>query len=48
MQEIKRDIYFGDELDVSLKKGIDKLANAVKVTMGPKGKLVLIQRRNQQ
>ncbi len=42
--EIKREIYSGQELDLKLKKGIDKLANAVKVTMGPKGKLVLINR----
>lgn len=44
MQEIKREIYSGQELDRLLKKGVDKLSNAVKVTMGPKGKLVLIQR----
>ena len=42
--EIKREIYSGQELDIKLKRGIDKLANAVKVTMGPKGKLVLINR----
>tara|TARA_R100000027_G_scaffold51258_1_gene39975 strand:+ start:13688 stop:15298 length:1611 start_codon:yes stop_codon:yes gene_type:complete len=42
--QIKREIYSGQELDLKLKKGIDKLANAVKVTMGPKGKLVLINR----
>ena len=44
MQEIKREIYSGQELDSLLQKGINKLAEAVKVTMGPKGKLVLIQR----
>ena len=42
--EIKREIYSGQELDSKLQKGINKLANAVKVTMGPKGKLVLIHR----
>ena len=42
--EIKREIYSGQELDIKLQKGIDKLANAVKITMGPKGKLVLISR----
>ncbi len=42
--EIKRKIYSGQELDAKLQKGINKLANAVKVTMGPKGKLVLIHR----
>ncbi len=45
--EIKREIYSGQELDSKLQKGIDKLANAVKVTMGPKGKLVLIHRPGQ-
>ena len=42
--EIKREIYSGQELDNLLQKGINKLSDAVKVTMGPKGKLVLIQR----
>ncbi len=42
--EIKREIHTGQELDNKLKKGIDKLSNAVKVTMGPKGRLVLIHR----
>jgi len=45
--EIKREIYSGQELDGKLQKGINKLANAVKVTMGPKGKLVLIHRPGQ-
>mgnify|MGYP003116511391 CR=1 FL=1 len=45
--EIKREIYSGQELDAKLQKGINKLANAVKVTMGPKGKLVLIHRPGQ-
>jgi len=42
--EIKREIYSGQELDSKLQKGINKLSGAVKVTMGPKGKLVLIHR----
>ena len=42
--EKKREVIFKEELDVSLKKGIYILANAVKTTMGPKGRLVLIQR----
>ncbi len=45
--EIKREIYSGQELDTKLQKGINKLSNAVKVTMGPKGKLVLIHRPGQ-
>jgi chaperonin GroEL len=42
--EIKREIYSGQELDNHLQKGINKLADAVKTTMGPQGKLVLINR----
>src|SRR6056300_1607624 len=42
--EIKREIYTGQELDNHLQKGINKLADAVKTTMGPQGKLVLINR----
>tara|TARA_A100001011_G_C14300269_1_gene840431 strand:- start:28 stop:1647 length:1620 start_codon:yes stop_codon:yes gene_type:complete len=45
--EIKREVVFGEELQIKLKKGIDILANAVKTTMGPKGKLVLIERKGQ-
>ena len=46
--EIKREIYTGQELDRLLQQGINKLSDAVKVTMGPKGKLVLIQRQGGQ
>jgi chaperonin GroEL len=45
--EIKREIVSGQELETKLQKGINKLSNAVKVTMGPQGKLVLIQRPGQ-
>jgi chaperonin GroEL len=44
--EIKRKVFFDDQFKIGIKKGVDILANAVKVTMGPKGKLVLIQREN--
>ncbi len=44
MNEIKRTIVAGEELTSGLRRGIDKLANTVKTTMGPKGKLVLIER----
>lgn len=40
----KKQVIFEDNLTSELKKGVDKLSNAVKTTMGPKGKLVLIQR----
>ena len=39
MEEIKQEVYFSDELEKRFKKGINTLANAVKTTMGPKGKL---------
>lgn len=44
MDTIKREIVTGDDLKDGLKRGINKLADTVKVTMGPKGKLVLIQK----
>lgn len=45
-QELKRRIISGEELTSALRRGVDKLADTVKTTMGPKGKLVLIQRKN--
>jgi len=38
-------IYFDQEARASLKKGVDKLANAVKVTLGPKGRNVVIDKK---
>ena len=37
-----KQIYFGAEARDTLKKGVDALANAVKVTLGPKGRNVII------
>lgn len=37
-----KEIYFGIDSRDKLKKGVDKLANAVKVTLGPKGRNVVI------
>ena len=37
-------IYFDDEAQSFLKSGVEKLCNAVSITMGPRGKLVLIER----
>ncbi len=39
-----KDITFDTNAQEKLKKGIDKLANAVKVTLGPKGRNVVIQK----
>ncbi len=40
----KRQISFDTEARTALKRGVDQLANAVKVTLGPKGRNVIIQR----
>ena len=40
-KEIKYDM---DARDL-LKKGVDELANAVKVTLGPKGRNVIIEKK---
>lgn len=42
-----RDITFSSESRNKLKKGVDKLANSVKVTLGPKGRNVVLARQNQ-
>ena len=39
-----KQIKFNDEARQSLKKGLDTLADAVKVTLGPKGRNVLLQK----
>ena len=38
-----KQIFFGSEARDALKKGIDALANAVKVTLGPKGRNVVLE-----
>jgi chaperonin GroEL len=40
-----KQIIFGEELRHSLKKGIDTLADAVKVTLGPKGHCVALDKK---
>jgi len=40
---MSRDIQFGDDSRSKIIKGVDTLANAVKVTLGPKGRNVIIQ-----
>lgn len=41
MKELK----FSEDARQSMKKGVDKLANAVKVTLGPKGRNVVLDRK---
>lgn len=40
-----KDIFFNIDARDRLKKGVDALANAVKVTLGPKGRNVIIDRK---
>ena len=39
-----KEIIFSDDARNKLAKGVEKLADAVKVTMGPRGRNVLIQK----
>ena len=39
-----KDIYFGEDARQKLQTGVDKLANTVKITLGPKGRNVLIDK----
>jgi len=41
---MKKDIKFEDEARAALKRGVDALADAVKVTLGPKGRNVVIEK----
>jgi len=40
-----KNITFNQDVRESLKVGVDKLVNAVKVTLGPKGRNVIIQKQ---
>ena len=40
-----KNIVFGEEARKSLQAGVDKLANAVKVTLGPKGRNVVLDKK---
>ena len=39
-----KQIYYKDQARESLKRGVDKIANAVKVTLGPKGRNVVLDK----
>ncbi|MBQ0078907.1 MAG: chaperonin GroEL [Eubacterium sp.] len=39
-----KDLHYGEEARRSLQAGVDKLANTVKITLGPKGRNVLIEK----
>ena len=40
-----KDIMYNAEARGSLKEGVDQLANAVRVTLGPKGRNVVIDKK---
>ncbi|EKD24049.1 MAG: hypothetical protein ACD_81C00121G0001, partial [uncultured bacterium] len=39
-----KQLVFNEEARIGLKRGVDKLANAVKATLGPKGRAVVLER----
>ena len=41
----KKKIVFNQEAFDALKKGIDQLASAVKITLGPRGRNVILQKK---
>ena len=46
--QLTQTVFFKSDLNINIKKGIDILSDAVKTTMGPKGKLVMIEKDNFQ
>ncbi len=41
-----KDIKYGEEARKSLQSGIDKLADTVKITLGPKGRNVVLDKNS--
>ena len=39
-----KQLLFGEQARTSLKKGVNKLANAVKITLGPRGRAVVLEK----
>ena len=42
---VSKEIRFGEEARRSLERGVDALANTVKITLGPKGRNVVLDRK---
>ena len=40
-----KEIYFGEDARKKLLSGVDQLANTVKITLGPKGRNVLLEKK---
>src|SRR6478672_5950742 len=45
MTQMAKQIEFGDDARASIKAGVDAVANAVKTTLGPKGRNVALDRK---
>src|SRR3990167_6746200 len=48
MPKLFQELKYGQEARNEIKSGIDKLANAVKLTLGPEGRNVVIKSKNYQ
>src|SRR3989338_1611284 len=44
LNNMAKNISYNEDARAALKRGVDKLADAVKVTLGPKGRNVIIER----
>ena len=42
-----KELLFGTEAKISMQKGIDKVADAVKITLGPRGRNAILDRGDQ-
>lgn len=40
-----KQLLYGEEARKAIQRGVDKLANAVKVTLGPKGRNVVLDKK---
>ena len=40
-----KDLKFGNDARAQIERGVDKLANAVKVTLGPRGRNVVLEKK---
>ena len=45
MNKMAKDILFGEEARKALESGVNQLANTVKVTLGPKGRNVVLEKK---
>ena len=43
---MSKQILYGEEARKALENGVQKIANAVRLTLGPRGRNVVLERRN--